>query len=97
MSLMRDHDFLGNLRAPGRCFRREPSFKGIDAIIVRQRLIYIANAHLPGEKTDGYQICQMCETFAQNGAKVLLLHPYRRQASPVLQGRTVFDYYGMTS
>jgi glycosyltransferase involved in cell wall biosynthesis len=66
-------------------------------MVEMQRFIYIANARLPTEKAHGYQICQMCEAFAQNGVKVLLLHPYRRQSSPVLEDKGVFDYYGMTS
>jgi glycosyltransferase involved in cell wall biosynthesis len=65
-------------------------------MISMQCLIYVANARLPTEKAHGYQICQMCEAFAQNDAKVLLLHPYRRQSTSALQGKSVFDYYGMT-
>lgn len=59
------------------------------------KLVYLTNARLPTEKAHGYQICKMCEAFAQNGGEVLLLHPFRRQADPSLSGRTVFDYYGI--
>jgi glycosyltransferase involved in cell wall biosynthesis len=61
-------------------------------MMVRQ-LVYIANARLPTEKAHGYQIVKMCEAFAQNGASVLLLHPYRYQHAPRLQGQSAFDYY----
>ncbi len=61
-------------------------------MMVRQ-LVYIANARLPTEKAHGYQIVKMCEAFAQNGASVLLLHPFRYQHDPRLQGQSAFDYY----
>jgi len=63
--------------------------------MMAKSLIYIANARLPTEKAHGYQICKMCEAFAQLGLSVLLLHPQRRQFDPVLNERTVFDYYGI--
>jgi glycosyltransferase involved in cell wall biosynthesis len=59
-----------------------------------RKLVYIANARLPTEKAHGYQICKMCEAFAQEGVEVILLHPYRRQPA-ALRGRTVFQYYGL--
>src|SRR5207253_2377078 len=59
------------------------------------KLIYISNARLPTEKAHGYQVCKMCEAFAQNGAKVQLWHPYRHQVSSELKRRDVFDYYGL--
>jgi glycosyltransferase involved in cell wall biosynthesis len=58
-----------------------------------EKIVYIANARLPTEKAHGYQIVKMCEAFAQNGASVLLLHPYRYQHDPRLQGQSAFDYY----
>jgi glycosyltransferase involved in cell wall biosynthesis len=60
-----------------------------------ERIVYIANARLPTEKAHGYQICKMCEAFAQNGIDVTLLHPHRYQADHAVQGRNVFDYYGI--
>ena len=59
-----------------------------------KRLLYIANARLPTEKAHGYQIVKMCEAFAQNGVRVLLLHPFRYQYDPRLKGQNIFDYYG---
>ena len=59
------------------------------------RLIYIANARLPTEKAHGYQICKMCETFAENGVDVELWHPSRNQTLPELRAKSVFDYYGI--
>lgn len=60
-----------------------------------KQLVYIANARLPTEKAHGYQIVKMCEAFAQNGAGVLLLHPFRYQHDPRLKGQSAFDYYGV--
>jgi glycosyltransferase involved in cell wall biosynthesis len=60
-----------------------------------QKLIYITNARLPTEKAHGFQICKMCEALARNGVEVSLLHPYRYQWDPGLQGRNVFDYYSV--
>jgi glycosyltransferase involved in cell wall biosynthesis len=58
-----------------------------------KRLVYIANARFPTEKAHGYQICKMCEAFVQNGAAVLLLHPWRHQVDPFLSAQSLFDYY----
>lgn len=63
--------------------------------MMMNRLVYIANARLPTEKAHGYQICKMCEAFAQNSMAVLLLHPYRHQHNLLLQRQSVFDYYGL--
>jgi len=60
------------------------------------KLLYLANARLPTEKAQGYQICKMCEAFAQNGVEVLLLHPDRHQPNSSLQTTSVFYYYGIT-
>jgi len=60
-----------------------------------KRIVYIANARLPTEKAHGYQICKMCEAFAQNGIEVTLLHPHRYQANHAVQSQSVFDYYGI--
>jgi glycosyltransferase involved in cell wall biosynthesis len=59
------------------------------------KVIYVADARLPTEKAHGYQIVKMCEAFAQNGANVLLLHPFRHQRNPRLKEQSVFDYYGV--
>lgn len=59
------------------------------------KLFYLANARLPTEKAHGYQIVKMCEAFTQNGARVLLLHPFRHQSEPHLQEQGIFDYYGV--
>jgi glycosyltransferase involved in cell wall biosynthesis len=65
-----------------------------------KHLVYLANIRLPTEKAHGYQICQMCQAFAQQGVEVSLLHPRRRQVSrtaidPRLKKQTVFEYYGL--
>lgn len=60
-----------------------------------QRLIYIANARLPTEKAHGFQICKMCETFADNGMDVELWHPSRNQTLSEFRAKSVFDYYGI--
>jgi glycosyltransferase involved in cell wall biosynthesis len=60
------------------------------------QLVYIANARLPTEKAQGYQICKMCEAFAHNDVSVLLMHPKRYQVDPVLGKQSIFDYYGIT-
>ncbi len=57
-----------------------------------ERIVYIANARLPTEKAHGYQICKMCEAFADLGVKVRLLHPRRHNP---LEGKSVFEYYGV--
>jgi len=57
---------------------------------------YFVNIRLPTEKAQGYQICKMCEAFAQNGARVTLVHPYRSQSDPNMHQQTVFDYYGVS-
>jgi glycosyltransferase involved in cell wall biosynthesis len=67
----------------------------VERIMTVKRLIYIVNARLPTQKAHGYQICKMCEAFAQNGMEVQLWHPYRHQDSSELKGRGVFDYYGL--
>ena len=73
---------------------RGPSFKAINPVIEIERLIYfyIANARLPTEAANRYQSCQMCEAFAQNGAKMLLLPPDRRQSTLALYAQSVFDH-----
>jgi glycosyltransferase involved in cell wall biosynthesis len=60
-----------------------------------ERIVYLANARLPTEKAHGYQIVKMCQALAQNGANVLLLHPFRHQRNPRLKEQSVFDYYGV--
>jgi glycosyltransferase involved in cell wall biosynthesis len=57
------------------------------------KLVYIANARLPTEKAHGYQICKMCEAFADNGVDVQLFHPYRYESDPDLKRKNVFKYY----
>lgn len=59
------------------------------------RLIYISTVRLPTEKAHGYQIVKMCQAFSQQGSTVRLLHPYRRQLNPELNGVDPFAYYGV--
>lgn len=60
-----------------------------------RRLAYLTHARLPTEKAHGYQICKMCEVFPQNGAEVVLMHPFRHQPDPGLTTQTLFEYYGV--
>ena len=57
------------------------------------RIVYVVNARLPTEKANGYQISKTCEAFAQHGAEVIVLHPYRYQDDPELRRLSLFDYY----
>ena len=59
------------------------------------KIIYLANSRVPTEKAHGYQICKMCEAFAENGVEVQLWHPFRHQFDPKLQKQSGFDYYGI--
>lgn len=60
-----------------------------------RRLVYVTGSRLPTEKAHGYQICKMCEAFAQQGVDVMLAHPRRRQADRRLAEATVYDFYGI--
>jgi len=59
------------------------------------KLIYPANARIPSEKAHPFQIVQMCEAFAANGAEVTLLYPNRRNP-PALRTDDIWAYYGVT-
>lgn len=59
-----------------------------------KHIVYLTTARLPTEKAHGYQICKMCEAFAQHGMDVTLLHPFREQPR-ALDGRSIFSYYGI--
>lgn len=66
-----------------------------------EHLVYLANIRLPTEKAHGYQICKMCEAFAQQGLRVSLVHPRRQQGShpsidPRLKTQTAFEYYSIS-
>jgi len=56
------------------------------------KLTYIANARLPTEKAHGIQIMKMCEAFAENGADVTLVVPWRVQPKQ-FKGKDPFTYY----
>ena len=58
-------------------------------------LLYIANARLPTEKAHGVQIMKMCEAFAQSGAEVELVVPFRLQTVQMRQVRDLWAYYGI--
>jgi glycosyltransferase involved in cell wall biosynthesis len=58
------------------------------------KLIYAANARFPSEKAHPYQIMQMCEAFAANGAQATLLRPYRRNP-PELRTGDLWAHYGI--
>lgn len=53
------------------------------------KLIYITNSRIPTEKAHGIQIAKMCNAFAQNGVKVVLLVPRRRSNIKT----DIFTYY----
>ncbi|MGF1507238.1 MAG: glycosyltransferase family 4 protein, partial [Anaerolineae bacterium] len=56
------------------------------------RIIYAADARIPSEKAHPYQITQMCEAFAGEGASVTLLYPAR--ANP-LHTDDIWGHYGL--
>src|SRR3972149_6808178 len=55
------------------------------------KIIYIANARIPTNKANGFQIMKMCEAFSGVGIKVELLAP--RRFNPIKENP--FEYYGM--
>ena len=57
------------------------------------KLIYTANARIPSEKAHPYQIVQMCEAFAGQGAEVTLLYANRRNP-PELRTDDIWGHYG---
>jgi glycosyltransferase involved in cell wall biosynthesis len=58
------------------------------------KLIYTANARIPSEKAHPYQIVQMCEAFAGQGAEVTLLCANRRNP-PELRTDDIWGHYGI--
>ncbi len=56
-----------------------------------KKIVYIVNARIPTEKAHGYQICKMCEEFANTGIKVKLLVPIRE--NPIK--KSAFSFYGL--
>ena len=55
------------------------------------KIIYIINARIPTEKAHGYQICKMCEQFAEAGAEVELWVPTRKNEIK----QDLFSFYGL--
>lgn len=55
------------------------------------RLIYIANARIPTEKANGYQIMKMCESFSDLGQNVTLVVPTKKNKIK----DDPFEYYGI--
>jgi len=55
------------------------------------KILYIANIRLPTEKAHGIQIMKMCEAFAEHGAEVTLVVPWR--FNPIT--KDPFDYYAV--
>lgn len=55
------------------------------------KLLYIANVRMPTEKAHGIQIAKMCEAFADAGAEVELILPWRLNR---MKG-DLFHYYGV--
>jgi glycosyltransferase involved in cell wall biosynthesis len=60
-----------------------------------KKMTYISTARLPTEKAHGYQICKMCEAFADCSVEIILLHPHRKQIDSALCGQSIFEYYGI--
>ncbi len=58
------------------------------------KLIVLANARIPSEKAHPYQIVQMCEAFANTGAEVTLIYPYRKN-EPDLETADIWGHYGV--
>lgn len=58
------------------------------------KLIYTANTRIPSEKAHPYQIVQMCEAFAQNGAEVTLLYA-NRVNTPDLRTDDIWAFYAV--
>lgn len=56
-----------------------------------KKIIYIANGRFPTEKAHGIQIAKMCETFAEDGLRVELIVPRRK--NPIISD--VFEYYNL--
>ncbi len=57
----------------------------------KKKLIYIANARLPGEHAHSVQIMKMCEAFSQMGLEVELVAPFRFNKIK----QSVWHYYGV--
>lgn len=57
------------------------------------RLWYVANARVPSEKAHVLQIFKMCQSFAQAGFEVTLIHPHRRNNKRMRAVNDVWDYY----
>jgi glycosyltransferase involved in cell wall biosynthesis len=55
------------------------------------RLIYISNTRIPSEKAHSFQMAKMCESFANQGARVELWIPKRAQS----ESQGLFEYYGL--
>ena len=55
------------------------------------KLIYIANARIPTEKAHGVQIANNCSAFAENGAKVVLVAPRRKN----IIKENCFEFYSL--
>jgi glycosyltransferase involved in cell wall biosynthesis len=58
------------------------------------KLIYAANARIPSEKAHPYQIVQMCEAFAAQGAEVTLVYANRHNP-PDLRIGDLWGFYGV--
>lgn len=55
------------------------------------KIVYIANARIPTEKANGYQIAKMCEEFAKLSNEVELIVPTRVN----IINEDVYTYYGL--
>lgn len=60
------------------------------------KLLYIANARVPGEKAHTYQILKMCEAFKINGFDVELVVPFRFQSKQMKAVGDIWQYYGIS-
>ncbi|MAG35133.1 MAG: hypothetical protein CL878_02640 [Dehalococcoidia bacterium] len=59
------------------------------------RLLYLANARIPSEKAHVYQIFQMCDAFAERGARVRLIYPRRANLDELQDVGDPAAFYGV--
>jgi len=60
------------------------------------RIVYIANARIPGIRAHSNQIVHMCEAFEKNQVQVTLLHPQRYSPDNTkLESSDIFTFYGI--
>jgi glycosyltransferase involved in cell wall biosynthesis len=61
------------------------------------RIVYFADAQIPGRATNGIQVMRMCGAFAAAGVDVTLVHPFRFGNLPEGFDGDVWRFYGVES